>query len=456
MPLKQIGLVAALCAIGSARSFAQSDSPSNIQSVLKSMNVPFVDSTKEDATTFGFTLDGQSMSLVASKADLRLSLTVSGRAQFDRINLWNAQHRFARAYIDSEGAPHLDADLDVSTGVTRQGIQAFVTTFGSTARLFATEFSGPSSTVSEGANKTLSKTRIGLPYGDFALSINPKEWQQAENRGGTILFRQVNGDGYAMVITEPAGVPNGLSGLKTAILNNTKKNVPDLKVTLDDKRTVAGHEVLVLGMEGTVSGVSLRYLNNAYSGPSGTIQVLTYTGRDVFEKNLPIFTELLNGLEINESSADSTAGGNDSGPGRLTLSSGKAVIDFDKSKWKVLPSSQVGRYMLTHSSGDAYAQVIWEGLVFPLDTIADVGLGYLKREDPNPTVTFKRKLTINGNEMSQMNVDATVRGLMLSYRNYYYSGKAGTIQIMTWTKQDDMAKYEKELTNLLNGFHVTE
>ena len=112
--------------------------------------------------------------------------------------------------------------------------------------------------------------------------------------------------------------------------------------------------------------------------------------------------------------------------------------------------------MLTHDSGEAYAQVIWESLAFPLDALGDGGLAYLKREDQNLAVTLKRKIAINGNDMLQMNVDATVRGLLLSYRNYYYSGKAGSIQIMTWTKEGDMEKYEKELSELVNGFKITD
>ena len=300
-----------------------------------------------------------------------------------------------------------------------------------------------------GKSQEPSKTRIGTPYGDFALWINPKDWQQSENRGGSILFRQRSGDGYAMVITEPGVVPNGLTGLKSAILTNTRNNVPDLRVTLEDKRMVSGHAVLVLRMEGTVSGAPLRYVTNSYSGTSGTILVLTYSSKDTFEKNLPIFTDFLNGLEINESASAA----NDSG--QLTLESGKGTINFDKSHWKV-QSSTLGRFFLTHSSGELFAGVITEPLTFPLDSLADIALTNLKREGPDAKVTFKGKIVVNDKEMVQMNVDATIQGMPFSYQNYYYSGKAGSIQIMTWTKRGGTPKYEKEVAEFLKGFRVKD
>jgi hypothetical protein len=457
----QIGFVTVLIVLGSARSSAQapgsqtelldSASPSNLQSLLRSMNVQFTDSTKDNTTTYTLKLYDQDVALIASKADLRLSLELPRVAQLDRVNLWNSLHRFSRAYVDVDGLPHLEADLDVSNGVTRKGIQTFITSFGSTAKIFPTEIFTSSGPVNLGA----TKTRIGVPYGEFALWINPKEWQQSDSRQGRIGFRQLNGEGYAMIISEPGVVPNGLSGLKTAIFANVKNNVPDMKVTLDDKRTVTGHDVLYLGMEGTVDGVPLRYLYYAYSGSSGTIQILTYTSKDTFEKNLPTFTELLNGLEIGESVADSS-GQNETGRGRITVPSGKAVIDFDKSKWKILSSPQVGRYLLSHSSGEAFAQVIWESLEFPPDALTEAAIKNLKLEDPNPKVTFKGKFVVNGVEVIQMNIEASIQGQSISYRNYYYSGKAGSIQIMTWTKPADTAKYGREVLDFLQGFRVTE
>jgi hypothetical protein len=114
------------------------------------------------------------------------------------------------------------------------------------------------------------------------------------------------------------------------------------------------------------------------------------------------------------------------------------------------------RYLLAHQSGELFAQAICETLALALDTLPDIGLANMKREAPDADVKFTGKLVVNGNNLIQTNVDATVRGTPLTYQNYYYSGKVGTIQIMTWTKQDIKSKYGKDVTEFLNGFRVLE
>jgi hypothetical protein len=431
-------------------------SPSVIERVLKGLSLQFTDVTKNDLTTFNLKLDSQNVSLVLDKSILHLSITLTSTAQLDQVNTWNAKHRFTKAYIDVSGVLCLESDLDVRNGVTWKGIEAFVSAFLPMARLFSTEFSKPISTVSVTASTEASKTRFGLPYG-FALSINPKEWQQTETHGGLMQFRQINGEGYATIIAEAGVVPNGLIGLRSVILSNLKKNVPDVTITVDEKRVVGGHEVLFLGMEGTVNGVQMRYVSYAYTGVISTVNLLAYTSAKAFEKSQPVLRELLNGLEISEPVAESPSAENSEiGTGRLTLPSGQTVLEFDKSKWKLMGSPQVGRYFLAHRSDEAFAQLIWESLAFPLDNLPDMGLKNLKFEDPDPSVTLRKRVKVNGLEMAQMNVDANVRGLALTYHNYYYSGKVGTVQIMTWTKQGDMEKHEKELFDFVKGFHVSE
>lgn len=44
----------------------------------------------------------------------------------DKINEWNQRHRFGRAYIDKDGDPVLESDIDFTGGVTRANIKAWV------------------------------------------------------------------------------------------------------------------------------------------------------------------------------------------------------------------------------------------------------------------------------------------------------------------------------------------
>ncbi len=448
MHANRIGLAAATISVAlafglPAPATLDTASSSEVDGVLKTLQTVL---EKPSKGTFNLKLNGQSIMLTTSPVDFRLSSLLSTRAPLEPINRWNAQHRYARAYVDGQGT-HLEADLDVAGGVTRRSAQVFLHRFGTMARQFAAEFANLAP-----AAVTSNKTKLSLPHGEFGLWFDPKQWQQGESKEGGVSLRQLQGDGYALIFTDPVGGANALDALKDSILANFKKNLPEMKLTLDEKRTVSRHEGNLLRLEGTVNGAAIRYLTFSYTRPSATIHLVTYSGAETFDKNKAAFMALIDGLEITDPAVDVS-----SADGRITLPSGKAFIDFDKTAWQLLPSAQQGRYMLKSSAGEAYALVIWEGLAFPLENLPKMGFANLQQQDGGAKITAEKWLTVNGQELVQMNVEATIRGLGISYRNYYFSSKAaGSIQILTWATQAEITKYEAVLAEFPKGFHLTE
>jgi hypothetical protein len=55
-----------------------------------------------------------------------------------RINEWNSTKRYTRAYIDRDGDPVLEADLDLAGGSTPNAIAELFRTWSASVRLFAT------------------------------------------------------------------------------------------------------------------------------------------------------------------------------------------------------------------------------------------------------------------------------------------------------------------------------
>jgi len=51
-----------------------------------------------------------------------------GNATLKKINEWNRTKRYSRTYLDDEGDPHLELDLDLEGGVTRARIVDFLST----------------------------------------------------------------------------------------------------------------------------------------------------------------------------------------------------------------------------------------------------------------------------------------------------------------------------------------
>ena len=155
-----------------------------------------------------------------------------------------------------------------------------------------------SATMSKAAN---AKSVYKAQHGGFSIWYDDSKWILAPkpDEEGRIEFRLKRGDGYAVAIIEELGMPS--STLKEIALENAKAAAADTKIVFEESRTVNGKEVLCMKMEGSVKGIPFRYFGYYYGGKAGSIQLLTFTGTQIFSKYEQDFLEFLNGLEIDES-----------------------------------------------------------------------------------------------------------------------------------------------------------
>jgi hypothetical protein len=139
--------------------------------------------------------------------------------------------------------------------------------------------------------------RLVLNGGKVSLSFDPKKWQKAKGEEPAMQgFTHLRGDGYAKLIYERLQMP--LATLKQVALANAKEAAPDLKVVSEEKRVVNGRQVLCMQLKGTIQGIPFVYLAYYYAGKEGSIQVLTFTGENLFSEYRTDFEEFLNGLVI--------------------------------------------------------------------------------------------------------------------------------------------------------------
>ena len=103
---------------------------------------------------------------------------------------------------------------------------------------------------------------------------------------------------FALVIAERILVPLGT--LKKGAVDNWRSVDKNVKVVLEEKRTVNGKEVLCLTAEVESEEVAFTFHGYYYSGEVGSIQVLTWTGRNLFKEVKPELEAFLNGFEIVE------------------------------------------------------------------------------------------------------------------------------------------------------------
>jgi hypothetical protein len=55
------------------------------------------------------------------------------------LNVWNRGYRFSHAYIDGDGDPVLEIDLDLAGGICEERIKDFVRTCNASFNRFQTE-----------------------------------------------------------------------------------------------------------------------------------------------------------------------------------------------------------------------------------------------------------------------------------------------------------------------------
>jgi hypothetical protein len=141
---------------------------------------------------------------------------------------------------------------------------------------------------------------------------------------------------------------------------------------------------------------------------------------------------------------------------RVELLGGKARVDYDPAAWKEEPTDETGRKTLRHVNGDAYALIISERLTIPLENLRSVALNNARTVAPDTKVVEQARRRVNGTDVVMLRMEGTASGLQFTYFGYYYGGKAGTIQVLTYTGSTLFDEYRGDFEALLNGFRVQQ
>ena len=136
---------------------------------------------------------------------------------------------------------------------------------------------------------------------DYGFYLSPKAWgfEKSKDVGAVeYKFKRKGEDLYGMAVTERLEIP--FETLRAIAVENGRKAAPDLEVIEEEYRTVNGHKVMMLKMKGTIQGLKFKYYGYYSSSESGTVQFLTYTTDNLFERYKGDMEKLLNGLVILE------------------------------------------------------------------------------------------------------------------------------------------------------------
>lgn len=166
-------------------------------------------------------------------------------------------------------------------------------------RLTGTSSAGSDRVSSRPAGATES---ISSSKGFVDLWFDPDAWTvDAENDNDAAEFglSHVSGDAYALVIVERLSMP--MSALKQVALSNASKVSDDIEIVREESRTINDIEMMVMQLEGTIQEIPFTFYGAYWVGDAGSLQVVTYTGQNLFEEFEPDMTTLLEGIDITES-----------------------------------------------------------------------------------------------------------------------------------------------------------
>jgi hypothetical protein len=133
----------------------------------------------------------------------------------------------------------------------------------------------------------------------YGLWYDSSKWivdQVIDNASAEYELTHVQGDRYVVIIPERITIP--LDTLKMAALANAKKVAPDIEVVQEETRIVNENKILCMKMNATIQGISVSYVNYYYSGKGGAVQLMAYTGQNLFEEYKQDLFDLLNGFEV--------------------------------------------------------------------------------------------------------------------------------------------------------------
>lgn len=284
--------------------------PAKVQTILQGMGLEVTERTGEKSTIFNFQLASYKVSLDSHTGFMELQLALSDKVSMAAMNEWNRTHRFTRAYRDTDGGATLEADLDYSGGVVKATIEAFVKGFRDAIPAFSKVVLDAASAGGDTNDRPAAATPpvvnggsgsglgiLTILEGRMSVRYDPSKWKQTPTTDANRFeFKHVRGEGFAVIIAEHAAIPT--DNIADIAFANIRKQDPNARMTLKQKRRVGGVDLWFQTVEATIKGTPVTYMGYYYGGQGGTVQVLTYTARSLVNDYGPDFTEFLNGFRV--------------------------------------------------------------------------------------------------------------------------------------------------------------
>jgi hypothetical protein len=141
---------------------------------------------------------------------------------------------------------------------------------------------------------------------------------------------------------------------------------------------------------------------------------------------------------------------------RIAAPFGNFAIWVDDTQWKQVPSDETGVLEFQSTDDIGYAKLISERMAVPVDNLKQLALINMRKKDPNATVISEEHRRVNGAEVLAMNFDVVTQGITFKFMGYYFGGKSGSLQLVTYTASSLYAENQHKLAEFLNGLEISD
>jgi hypothetical protein len=156
----------------------------------------------------------------------------------------------------------------------------------------------------EGSSDSFNKpsdatSAIKSKKGFVEVWYDPAKWNllpSNPNDDAEFMFEHQAEDCYALVIVERISM--SLEALRDIAVENARVAGHNVRVVDEEIREINGQRMLVMGVEGIIEGILFRYHGCYWTGQSGAVQVVAFTGGNLFTEYEQDITDLLNGTII--------------------------------------------------------------------------------------------------------------------------------------------------------------
>jgi len=140
----------------------------------------------------------------------------------------------------------------------------------------------------------------------------------------------------------------------------------------------------------------------------------------------------------------------------ISLKRDRFQIWYDPSIWQEQDTSNADKPTFVHKDGDIRALIVAERAEISMDTVKEIGISSAKKVAPDARITYEDKRLVNGTKVICVKIVGKTKGLPFVFLSYYYGGKAGVVQQMTYAPANLFAEYESDMLDFLNGLVIKE